>query len=61
MSQITVIDSEFSTQYSNVIQNLNIIENKFFRDVPPNIIISLYNVIYLTNTLRFSRKCYGKN
>lgn len=56
MLQITILDNELSNQYNNVINKLISMENKYFRDVPPNIIISLYDLIYITKPHYLSNK-----
>lgn len=48
MSQITIIDNQFYNQYNNIITKLSSMRTKYFRDVPSNIIINLYNIIYLS-------------
>lgn len=47
MSQITIIDNQFYNQYNHIITTLSSMRTKYFRDVPSNIIIHLYNIIYL--------------
>ena len=46
MSHISIIDCQLSNKYNYIITELGTYRTQFFRVVPPNIIIKLYNIIY---------------
>ena len=48
MSQIELVDYQLTKKCNYVTKIIGSLTNKFFRDVPPNIIITLYNIIYST-------------
>ena len=48
MSQIELVDYQLTQKFNYVSKVIGSLTNKFFRDVPPNIIITLYNIIYST-------------
>ena len=53
---VSNLDSKFKEAYNNIINYINNTNEGFFRDIPPLIIIKLYNIIYSTNKKIFRTK-----